>query len=135
MTDKDNLFLYRLKQAEETLTEAKKMLDSGFSSRSIINRVYYSMFYTLLALFIKTGVKIKTSKHSGIITLFDKEFVKTGKIDSYFSKILHDIFDARLEGDYKEFAELSAEDVLEHVKLAEKFLENTKNFIDKNTEQ
>jgi hypothetical protein len=60
MTDKEALFTYRLKQAEETLNDAKKMLKGGFTSRSIVNRVYYSMFYSLLALFIKTDVNIKT---------------------------------------------------------------------------
>ena len=85
MTDKDSLFLYRLKQAEETLLDAEKMLKGDLTPRSITNRAYYSMFYALLALFIKTDVNIKTSKHSGVITLFDKEFVKTGKIDKYYS--------------------------------------------------
>ena len=29
-------------------------------------------------------------------SIFDREFVKTGKIDKHYSEILHDIFDARL---------------------------------------
>ena len=65
MTDKDSLFLFRLKQAEETLLDAEKMLKGDITPRSITNRAYYSMFYALLALFIKTDVNIKTSKHSG----------------------------------------------------------------------
>jgi hypothetical protein len=72
MTDRDSLFLYRLKQAEETLLDAEKMLGGSFTPRSIINRAYYSMFYAVLALFIKTDVDIKTSKHTGIISIFDK---------------------------------------------------------------
>ena len=135
MTDKDSLFLYRLKQAEETLLDAEKMLKGDFTPRSITNRAYYTMFYALLSLFIKTDVNIKTSKHSGIITLFDKEFVKTGKIDKYYSRLLHDIFDARLEFDYKEFAILSEETAAEHIKLAGEFLKIIKDFIDKNTTQ
>ena len=135
MTDKDSLFLYRLKQAEETLLDAEKMLKGDFTPRSITNRAYYSMFYALLALFIKTDVNIKTSKHSGVITLFDKEFVKTGKIDKYYSRSLHDIFDARLEFDYKEFTILSEDTAAEHIKLAVEFLNIIKDFIDKNTTQ
>jgi len=122
MTDTEALFHYRLQQAEETLKEAKKMVDSEFSPRSIINRAYYSLFYALLALFIKAGLQMKTSKHSGVISLFDKEFIKTGKIDKQYSKILHDVFDARQEGDYKEFVELSAEDAAGFIKGAEKFI-------------
>lgn len=33
MTDKEALYSYRLKQAEETLEEAKKMLEGNFSPR------------------------------------------------------------------------------------------------------
>lgn len=53
MTDKETLYFYRLKQAEETLYEAEKMVKENFSPRSIINRAYYSMFYAILALFVK----------------------------------------------------------------------------------
>lgn len=51
MTDKDVLKGYRLKQAEETLFEAQKMLEGGFTPKTIINRAYYSMFYAVLALY------------------------------------------------------------------------------------
>ncbi len=52
MTDRNTLFFYRFKQAEETLSDAKKMLESGLSPRSITNRAYYSVFYAILALFL-----------------------------------------------------------------------------------
>ena len=126
MTDKETLFLYRLRQAEETLSDAKKMLENKLSPRSIINRAYYSMFYGILALFLKHDIEVKTSKHSGIISIFDAEFVHTGKIDPYFSKILHKIFEVRQEGDYKELVEFSYNDADEFVKLAEEFLEGIK---------
>lgn len=129
MTDKESLFLYRFKQAEETLAEAERMAGNNFSPRSIINRAYYSMFYAVLSLFLKAGINTKTSKHGGIISLFDKEFIKTGKIDKRYSKILHDTFDARQEGDYKEFVELSQDDAAEFVKLAEEFFEEVKKII------
>jgi uncharacterized protein (UPF0332 family) len=129
MTDKETLFLYRFKQAEETLVEAERMAGNNFSPRSIINRAYYSMFYAVLSLFLKAGINTKTSKHGGIISLFDNEFIKTGKIDKRYSKILHDTFDARQEGDYKEFVELSQDDAAEFVKLAEEFFEEIKKII------
>ncbi len=122
MTDKETLFVYRLRQAEETLADAKKMLEGKLSPRSIINRAYYSIFYALLALFLKADIRLKTSRHAGVISLFDKEFVHTGKIDEHYSKILHKVFNARQEGDYKELAELSYEDAAELIKLAEEFL-------------
>jgi uncharacterized protein (UPF0332 family) len=95
MTDIESLFLYRLKQAEETLLDAKNMLQGNFTPRSITNRAYYSMFYAVLALFLKADINIKTSKHTGIISLFDKEFVKTKKIDKRYSQIFHKLFNIR----------------------------------------
>jgi uncharacterized protein (UPF0332 family) len=135
MTDKETLFSYRFKQAEETLSEANKMLQDNFSPRSIINRSYYAMFYALLALFLKTGINTKTSKHIGIISLFDKEFVKTGKVDKYYSTILHDTFDARQEGDYKEFTELSLEDASHFVNLSKDFIEGIRKTFTHFTDQ
>jgi uncharacterized protein (UPF0332 family) len=129
MTDKEALFSYRIKQAEETLLDAERMLEGDFSPRSITNRAYYSMFYSILALFLKSDVNIKTSKHIGVISLFDKEFIHTGKIDKYYSTILHKIFNIRLKGDYKEMVELSVEDAKEHVMLAREFLKGIKEFI------
>ena len=37
MTDQETLFTYRLRQAEETLAEAERMNEEGFSARSIVN--------------------------------------------------------------------------------------------------
>lgn len=129
MTDKEALSVYRFKQAEETLSEAERMVRENFSPRSIINRAYYSLFYSVLALFLKADINVKTSKHSGIISVFDKEFVKIGKIDKRYSKIFHDAFDDRQEGDYKELIEIPFEKTTEHVKLAREFLTAVKDSI------
>lgn len=122
MTDKESLFTYRIKQAEETLSDAEKMLKNKLGPRSIINRAYYTMFYAVLALFLISDTSVKTSKHSGIISLFDKEFVRAQKFDVYYSKIFHKTFDIRQESDYKEFAVLSHKDASEYIALAKKFL-------------
>jgi len=52
MTDRETIFGYRMKQTEETLSDAVRMLEAGFSPRSIVNRSYYAMFYAVLTLFI-----------------------------------------------------------------------------------
>lgn len=123
MTDKDVLFTYRLQEAEETLSEALRMLEADFSPRSIVNRAsYYVMFYALLALMLKTGSPIKTSKHIGVISTFDRDFVKAGKIDKYFSTLIHDVFDLRQEGDYKDFVRISREEASQSVAQAQEFL-------------
>lgn len=131
MTDKEALFTYRLKQAKETLLDAERMLQGSFSSRSITNRAYYSMFYAVLALFLKADMRIKTSKHIGVISIFDKEFILAGKIDKYYSEILHKMFNIRQKGDYKDLIEIAIEEAAEHVRLAKEFIEYIKNYMDK----
>ena len=129
MTDKETLFAYRMQQAEETLLDAETMLRNSLSPRSIINRAYYAVFYAVLALFIDKDIDLKTSKHTGVISIFDKEFVHTGIIDKQYSKILHRIFDIRQEGDYKELAEILHDDAIRSVEDARTFLGNIKELI------
>ncbi|MBF0102269.1 MAG: HEPN domain-containing protein [Desulfobacterales bacterium] len=129
MTDKQTLFEYRLQQSEITLADAKKMIQSGISPLSVVNRAYYAMFYMILALFIKMNINVKTSKHTGAIGLFDKEFIISGKIDRKYSKMLHAMFDDRQEFDYKEFTVVSGDDAVRGITYAEEFIDALKKFI------
>lgn len=99
MNDRETLFIYRREQAITTLSEAQRMIEMRFSSRTIINRAYYSMFYMALALFLKKEVQVTTSKHSGIMSVFDKEFILPGILDRNLSRSLHRMFDRRMEFD------------------------------------
>lgn len=129
MTDSEVLFNFRIREAEETLAEAEEMLRGTFSARAIVNRSYYVMFYALQALFLKTGLRIKTSKHTGVMTVFDKEFVLSGKIGKEYSTILHATFNLRLAGDYKDLMELPREKAEQAVKDAHVFLDAVKALI------
>jgi uncharacterized protein (UPF0332 family) len=129
MTDKQTLFQYRLSQAEATLNDGRIILVQGGTPRSAVNRAYYAVFYCALALFLKTGIAVRTSKHSGIIGIFDKEFIIPGKIDKKYSHILHFLFDDRQEFDYKEQVEVSADHASAALKNAEDFISAIKLFL------
>jgi uncharacterized protein (UPF0332 family) len=129
MTDKEALLAYRLREAEETLADARTILDVGGSTRTVINRSYYAMFYGVLALFIQEGTDIRTSKHAGVIGLFDREFVHTGKFPVEYSRMLHRLFDARQESDYKEFIQYSPEEARKFFEMAETFLGGVREFL------
>ena len=129
MTDKQTLLAYRLKQAEETLLDAEKMLEGHLSPRSIINRSYYAVFYAIIALFLKEDIQPRTSKHSGMIAIFDKELVHAGKVPKEYSKIVHQLFEERQQVDYKELMQVSVEDAQGCVNLARQFLRAAKQWI------
>jgi uncharacterized protein (UPF0332 family) len=132
MTDKQTLLYYRLRQAEETLEDAQKMLAALVSPRSIINRSYYAVFYSVLALFLQYDINPKTSKHSGVIAILDKDLVHAGKLETRFSKIVHRLFEARQVYDYKELVEVSFEDAKKCLALAAEFVAEIKAIIKAN---
>ena len=120
------LIAYRLRQAEEVLGDAEILAGSG-SPRSVVNRVYYAMFYAVVALLLvrDTG----SARHSGVIALFDREYVKTGTIDRQFSRWLHEAFRCRQMGDYDELAAITREEAAVYVDRARQFLAETRRVV------
>ncbi|NCP03363.1 MAG: HEPN domain-containing protein, partial [Deltaproteobacteria bacterium] len=69
-----------------------------------------------------------TSKHAGVIALFNKEFVHTGRIAVEYSRTLQRLFDARQESDYKEFVENTKDEARKFFDMAEAFLAEIERF-------
>ena len=122
----DDLIGYRIERAQETLEDARKLYEAG-SYRSAVNRAYYVMFYATLA--VLATKKLGTSKHSGAISLFNKEFVKTGLLSVESSKLYHKAFDMRLEGDYKDFSLITNEDAETLIAGAQEFLIEVQKYL------
>ena len=122
------LVAYRLEQADESLEAAKILLDKGLI-RPSVNRAYYAMFYAVLALLARG--KQETSKHSGAIALFDRDFVKRGIFKKDFSRWLHDAFDLRQRSDYAAEYHVSGEETDKTLKNAESFVDEVKKVLAK----
>lgn len=103
------------------------MLEAKTSPRSVVNRAYYSMFYGVLGLFNRFETEHRTSRHSTVIAIFDREFVRTEIIDPRYSRMLHRLFDARQIADYKELIEPSKEDAVKAVEQDREFLITIRN--------
>lgn len=78
------------------------------------------MFYAALAILLTKD--LGTSKHYGVISLLDREFVNKKEIDPIWSKILRDAFNLRSWGDYDEQAFITEEQAM-------RLLDNAKNFV------
>jgi uncharacterized protein (UPF0332 family) len=118
---------YRLAEARESLEEAKVLLREKMSNRSVMNRLYYAMFYAVLALL--QDKQLSSSKHSGVIAVFDREFVKTEIFDKKLSKVLHRAFELRQRGDYMENTVISDSDVEDIMLLTAEFLSSAEEFL------
>lgn len=107
----ENIFIkYRLELADAVIEEVEILINNKLT-RVAINRIYYGMFYSLLALAVKHN--FKTSKHAQIIGWFNKNFVHTGIFPLKYGKIIQDAFEQRNEADYGQFNEFNIEEVRE----------------------
>jgi len=126
--DRENLILYRLEQAEETIQDVKLLIEND-RLRSAVNRIYYGMFYSLLALGL--AYKFETSKHAQLIGWFNKKFIHGELIDSRYGKIINKAFNRRTKGDYDVYVEFEKEVVLEMFDEMKEFILTIKSFLDK----
>jgi uncharacterized protein (UPF0332 family) len=123
----EELVTYRLRQAQETLQEAEKLHQASLW-RGSINRAYYAMFYAVLALAVLR--QQATSKHSGVIAFFDREYVKTGIFERGLSRSLHQAFESRHRSDYGEIFEVSESEAKQCVLEAQSFVHTVKKYIE-----
>jgi len=95
--NRDDYIKYRFHRAEESFDEAL-ILSEKERWNTVINRLYYSCFYAVIALLLKNDVETQT--HDGARTQFGLHFIKTGKIDKAYGKLFTKLFDYRQKGDY-----------------------------------
>jgi uncharacterized protein (UPF0332 family) len=117
---------YRIEQADESIEAARTLLDKKLI-RPSVNRAYYAMFYAVPALLASN--KKETSKHSGVIALFDKDFVKQGIFKKDYSRWLHDAFDLRQRSDYAPEYHASLKEADRTLKNAERFVREVKKVL------
>jgi uncharacterized protein (UPF0332 family) len=95
-----DLVQHLLSRSQEAYKEAIILADSGHWNTAV-SRLYYSCFYAASAMLQKQG--LSSSKHSGIRSLFNNHFTRTGIVSKEISEIYNDLFDRRQESDYGPF--------------------------------
>ena len=116
----------RMAQAAETLHEAH-ILIAEHASRGAVSRAYYAMFYAVLALLATKG--LGSSKHSGTISLFDREFVKPGDLPKELSRALHMAFERRQQTDYGELIQFDEPAATRVIEEAEMFIQKIRDYL------
>ena len=114
--NREDYIRYRYHRSEESIEEALILAERG-KWNAVINRLYYSCFYAVIALLLKND--IETQSHDGARTQFGLHFIKTGKIDKSFGKLFTKLFDYRQKGDYGDafdYDEIIARPLIEQVK-------------------
>jgi len=117
---------YRINKAEECLHSAETLIKIE-DYLAALNRSYYAIFHAVRAVFALDGVDRK--KHSGVISCFQQNYVKTGAFDKKYSTIVQDAFEIRQESDYEDFYVVSKEDVFIQLKNAKEFVTVVRKYI------
>ena len=115
-----DLSLYRYETAKENLESAGILLKEG-KYKASVNRSYYAIFHSLRSVTVLD--QFDSSKHSGVISYFNRTYVKEGIFDKSFSKMIDTSFRLREKADYQDFVIISREQAQEQIEKAEKVIE------------
>lgn len=130
LTEEERLSLVsnRVSRAFQTWEETKGIIQSGFWYAAA-NRMYYSCYYITSALLIKSGFNAST--HNGVIRLFGQHFVSTGIVSNDLGRLFSSIYELRQSGDYDDWKQIEAKDILPLVNDVEEYIQTIKSLIDK----
>jgi uncharacterized protein (UPF0332 family) len=98
---------HRLARARDNLRDGHVLMEAG-SHASAVNRFYYAAFHAARALLATR--RLDSTRHTGIIALFQQHFVKTGLVAPDVARALPRSFEKRLNSDYEDFADVSEEE-------------------------
>ena len=115
-----------MEQADDALQAARTLIEADLP-RDAVNRAYYAIFYSVLALLVMR--RLGTSEHSGALTLFSREFVKTGLLPSEMAKLARRAFDRRLEADYAELVTFTPDEAEDTLAGATTFVEQVRKLL------
>ena len=104
--EREEYVKYRIESAYKTFGAATVLAENGFWN-SAVNRLYYAVFYAVNALLVMK--EIQTKSHSSTKSQFSLYFVKTGKMDKKYGKLLSELYDWRQKGDYENIFDYSAD--------------------------
>jgi uncharacterized protein (UPF0332 family) len=127
--EKKAIIEYRIKQAFDS-ADVAEFLILNQKIPAAVNRIYYSVFYSLLALALQFGYK--TSKHTQLIGWFNKKFIASGEIEKKFGRILRDCYNYRISADYDSFVSFAEEDIQVLLSEMKSFLVRIDQFIKEN---
>ncbi|MCK4859227.1 MAG: HEPN domain-containing protein [Candidatus Omnitrophica bacterium] len=121
-----DLVVYRISDSKEKLLSAE-ILFKNKQFKDSVSRSYYAMFSATRALLATK--KLDSSKHSGVISLFNQHFVKKEIVSKKAGRILMDAREVREEGDYGDLIIISKKEAERQLKQAKEFIKEIEKAI------
>ena len=128
MTDEERDYLVKLElaKAHETFEEIE-ILRNASKWNGAANRVYYSAFHAVNALFINDG--IQSARHKASHALFSLHYIKTGKLPADYGRLYNNLQTLREKSDYNCFYQVTEQDIADSVEQVKQFIDDIENLI------
>ncbi len=120
------LVLHRINRAREAIEEARVLLAANHAN-ACVNRLYYACFYAVSALILTEG---SSSKHAGVRAIFDREWVKPGRVPIELGRLYRRLFESRQQSDYADFVSFEVSAVTPWVDEVSQFVETVESVIE-----
>ena len=93
------------------------------------NRLYYTVFHAVNALFIHDGIQSDT--HKGSHALFNLHYIKSGLLPTDFGRLYNNLQTLREKSDYNCYYNVTEEEISEGIDLAGRFIEAIEDRVNK----
>ncbi len=117
---------YRLERAREMLSASEGNLEIG-QYKTSLNRSYYAIFHAMRS--ANALKEYDSSKHSGVIAFFTKEYLKTEILERNLSLIIKGSSLCREKSDYDDFYVAGRAEAEEQLKNAKYFVQKIEEYI------
>lgn len=117
---------YRYEAGLEALEDARLML-ANKRYKNALNRGYYAIFHFIRA--VNSLNRFDSSKHSGVISFFNQQYVKQGIFPKEVSKLIKLASENREKADYLDFFIASKSEAEKQIKRAEEFERYIKDYL------
>lgn len=121
-----NISELQFKRAVEMLNIVPDLIKLG-AYNTAINRAYYAVFHSMKA--IEVFDEYDSKKHSGVISFFRKNYIKTGIFDSELSDIIKALQMQREDSDYNIIAEFNIYDAKDAYEKAKVFVTAVEKYL------
>lgn len=117
---------YRMARAREMLSASESNLEIG-QYKTSLNRSYYAIFHAMRS--ANALKNFDSSKHSGVIAFFTKEYLKTDIMDRKLSVIIKDSSFCREKSDYDDFYVAGQAEAEKQLKNAQYFVQQVESYV------
>ena len=117
---------YRLARAKEMLAASESNLEIG-QYKTSLNRSYYAVFHAMRS--ANALKKFDSSKHSGVIAFFTKEYLKAEILERNLAAVIKESSLCREKSDYDDFYVAGREEAEEQLKNAKYLVQKIEEYV------